>query len=67
MKIHRIVIFAKAPRAGYAKTRLIPALGADGAARLARRMLTHMVNQALDAGVGPTELCMTPGRRSDLG
>jgi rSAM/selenodomain-associated transferase 1 len=60
MKIHRIVIFAKAPRAGYAKTRLIPALGADGAARLARRMLTHMVNQALDAGVGPTELCMTP-------
>lgn len=60
MKIHRIVIFAKAPRAGYAKSRLIPALGAEGAARLARRMLDHMVSQAMDAGVGPTELCMAP-------
>ncbi len=60
MKIHRIVIFAKAPRAGFAKSRLIPALGADGAARLAQRMLEHTVSQALYAGVGPTELCMTP-------
>lgn len=30
---------AKAPRAGFAKTRLIPALGADGAALLARAFL----------------------------
>ncbi|NMM37718.1 MAG: glycosyltransferase, partial [Glaciimonas sp.] len=28
----RIVIFAKAPLPGFAKTRLIPALGAQGAA-----------------------------------
>ncbi len=60
MKIHRIVIFAKAPRAGFAKSRLIPALGAEGAARLARRMLEHSVSEALYAGVGPVELCMTP-------
>ncbi len=32
MKTTRIVIFAKAPLPGLAKTRLIPALGAEGAA-----------------------------------
>ena len=37
---------AKAPLAGQAKTRLIPALGADGAARLAARLLAHAVQQA---------------------
>src|ERR1700730_19348431 len=31
----RIIIFAKAPQPGLAKTRLIPALGAEGAAALA--------------------------------
>ncbi|MCX6132009.1 MAG: glycosyltransferase, partial [Proteobacteria bacterium] len=31
----RIIIFAKAPLAGFAKTRLIPAMGASGAAELA--------------------------------
>ncbi len=56
----RIVIFAKAPVAGLAKTRLIPALGAQGAADLARRMLDHTVEQALAAEVGPVELCVTP-------
>jgi rSAM/selenodomain-associated transferase 1 len=56
----RIVIFAKAPVPGLAKTRLIPALGAQGAADLARRMLDHTVAQALAAEVGPVELCVTP-------
>ena len=56
----RIVIFAKAPVAGLAKTRLIPALGAQGAADLARRMLDHTLEQALAAEVGPVELCVTP-------
>ena len=56
----RIVIFAKAPVAGLAKTRLIPALGAQGAADLARRMLDHTLAQALAAEVGPIELCVTP-------
>jgi uncharacterized protein len=58
--IPRLVIFAKAPQPGTAKTRLIPALGADGAAALARRMLAHALQQALAAGVGPVELCMSP-------
>jgi rSAM/selenodomain-associated transferase 1 len=56
----RIVVFAKAPLAGLAKTRLIPALGAGGAAALAARMLAHTLEQALLAGVGKVELCATP-------
>jgi uncharacterized protein len=56
----RLVIFAKAPQPGAVKTRLIPALGEAGAAALARRMLAHTLNQALQAGVGPVELCMSP-------
>ena len=56
----RIVVFAKAPLAGLAKTRLIPALGAKGAADLARDMLIHTLDQALAAGVQAIELCMSP-------
>jgi rSAM/selenodomain-associated transferase 1 len=56
----RIVIFAKAPVPGQVKTRLIPALGEAGAARLAARMLDLALEQALAAAVGPVELCMSP-------
>lgn len=56
----RIVVFAKAPQPGSAKTRLIPALGAQGAADVAQRMLRHAVEQALAADVGTVELCMSP-------
>src|SRR5690606_656533 len=55
-----ILIFAKAPRAGLAKTRLIPALGPEGAAQLAGRMLEHAVQQAMETGVEHIELCVTP-------
>lgn len=57
----RLVVFAKAPQAGLAKTRLIPALGAQDAADLALRMLQHTLRQALAAKLGPVELCMSPG------
>ncbi|MBI5617623.1 MAG: TIGR04282 family arsenosugar biosynthesis glycosyltransferase [Gammaproteobacteria bacterium] len=60
MKQLTIVIFAKAPVAGFAKTRLIPALGSAGAARLARRMLDATLRAAVAAGVGSVELCVTP-------
>lgn len=60
MKAVRIVIMAKAPRAGLAKTRLIPALGAAGAAQLAQRMLQHTLRHAIAADLGPVELCRTP-------
>jgi rSAM/selenodomain-associated transferase 1 len=62
----RIVIFAKAPVAGLAKTRLIPALGTQGAARLAAALLKHAVAQALTSGVGPVELCVTPAPADPL-
>jgi rSAM/selenodomain-associated transferase 1 len=55
-----VIVMAKAPVAGLAKTRLIPALGAEGAAALAARMLTHAVNQALAAALGPVMLCGAP-------
>jgi len=56
----RIIVFAKALRAGFAKTRLIPALGAQGAATLARQMLSHTLQEALAADIGTVELCVTP-------
>ena len=55
-----IVIFAKAPMPGFAKTRLIPVLGAQGAADLAQRLLAHTLYKAIAAKVGPVELCVTP-------
>ena len=56
----RVVIFAKAPVPGRAKTRLIPLLGEVGAARLAQRMLAETVGHAYTAGLEPPELCATP-------
>lgn len=56
----RIIIFAKAPQPGFAKTRLIPALGAEGAAELAQQMLSNTLHEALAAGIGMVELCSTP-------
>lgn len=56
----RLLLFAKAPQAGRVKTRLIPALGAQGAAVLARQMLRHTLREALAAQTGPVELCMSP-------
>jgi hypothetical protein len=42
----RLVIFTRFPQAGQTKTRLIPMLGAEGAADLHRRMAEHAVMQA---------------------
>lgn len=55
-----LILFAKAPVAGLAKTRLIPALGAAGAAALAERLLMHAAACAVAAEVGPVEICTTP-------
>jgi len=56
----QVLVFAKAPAPGRAKSRLIPALGAEGAARLAGLMLDRALGQALAAQVGPVELCASP-------
>lgn len=55
----RIVIFAKQPVPGRVKTRLIPALGAEGAAALARKMLAATVAEVLATGL-PVELWGEP-------
>ncbi len=51
-----MAILARAPIPGEAKTRLIPVLGADGAARLQRWLLQRTVTMALVADVGPVSL-----------
>jgi uncharacterized protein len=60
MKPVHTIVFAKSPIAGLAKTRLIPALGTQGSARLAQRMLHHTLHTALTAQLGQVELCAAP-------
>jgi len=55
-----LILLAKAPAPGFAKTRLIPALGSGGAAALANRMLCHAVAQAMAGGFKRVELCVSP-------
>jgi uncharacterized protein len=55
-----LIVMAKAPVAGLAKTRLAPALGEAGAAALAERLLSHAVQQAAEAGFAAMEICTTP-------
>ena len=55
-----LIVFAKAPIPGFAKTRLAEKLGMEGAARLAKRMLDETLHQAIVAGVGAVELCCDP-------
>ncbi|HNK33805.1 MAG TPA: glycosyltransferase, partial [Plasticicumulans sp.] len=50
----RLAVFAKAPLPGYAKTRLIPLLGAEGAARLAGTLIARTL--ALAEAVRPQAL-----------
>lgn len=58
-----IAVMAKAPLAGYTKTRLIPALGAKAAARLQRRLTLRTLATARAAGVGPVTLWCAPDAR----
>ena len=55
-----LIVFAKAPVAGLAKTRLIPALGREGAASLAARLLDHTVGMGVAADFDHLEICATP-------
>ena len=56
----QVIVMAKAPVPGLAKTRLIPALGAEGAARLAARLLDHALAQARAATPGDVILACAP-------
>jgi rSAM/selenodomain-associated transferase 1 len=62
-----VAILARAPIPGQAKTRLIPALGAEGAANLQRWLLQRTVAMALVADVGPVTLwCAGDPRHPDF-
>jgi uncharacterized protein len=55
-----VAVLAKAPIAGFAKTRLIAVLGAEGAALLQARLTERAVATACAAAVGPVTLWATP-------
>ncbi|WP_018868580.1 MULTISPECIES: TIGR04282 family arsenosugar biosynthesis glycosyltransferase [unclassified Thioalkalivibrio] len=56
----RVLVFARAPDPGRTKTRLIPALGAEGAARLHERLLEHALDVARQVAPDHVELWCTP-------
>ena len=66
VQIVQIAITAKAPIPGLDKTRLIPALGASGAARLHRRLTRTTVACALDTHLGAATVWCTPGLPASL-
>jgi uncharacterized protein len=55
-----VAVLAKAPIAGFAKTRLAPVLGSEGAAALQARLLDRAIATACAASVGPVTLWVTP-------
>ena len=55
-----ILVFARVPQPGRVKTRLIPALGAAGAARLYCAMARHCIATAANALPGAVQLWCTP-------
>ena len=54
-----IIVFARAPEPGVVKTRLIPALGDEGACRLYRALLEHTLEQARSSGYQDLQLWLT--------
>ena len=58
-----IAILAKAPVPGFAKTRLIPVIGAHAAAVLQERLMQHAAAVAVEAAVGPVTVWCTPDPR----
>src|SRR5215510_7858266 len=55
-----LIVFARAPRPGLVKTRLIPLLGAEGAAALHARLVKHTLSTTRRASFGRIELCCAP-------
>lgn len=57
-----ILVFARTPRPGEVKKRLIPALGPEGAARLHEQMTRRAVATAVQAKRGAVQLWCSPTR-----
>lgn len=62
----RILVFAKAPVPGKAKTRLIPALGMKGAADLHAKLVLRTLDKLCTAPSIPVELWCTPTLEHDF-
>ena len=56
-----LVVFAKAPVAGTVKTRLVPVLGAEGAAALHAELVKRTLDMARAASFGQARLHCAPG------
>lgn len=59
----KVLVFAKAPIAGQVKTRLIPLLGAEGAAKLHEKLTLRALETASQARLGKVELWCAPTTR----
>jgi hypothetical protein len=59
----QLAVLAKAPIPGLAKTRLVPVLGPQGAARLQRQLTRQALRTALAAELGPVTLWCAPDAR----
>ena len=55
-----VIVMAKLPLPGLAKTRLAPVLGEQGAAQLAARMLRESIRQGVLASIGPVQWRVEP-------
>jgi rSAM/selenodomain-associated transferase 1 len=61
-----IAILAKAPVAGFAKTRLIPLLGPEGAAGLQASLIERALTTALASAIGGVTLWCAPDERDPV-
>lgn len=59
----RILVMARAPVPGQAKTRLIPALGEAGAAALHQQLLERLLARLQQAALAPLQLWCSPDSR----
>lgn len=60
-----LILFAKTPVAGQVKTRLIPNLGEQGAARFAVALIEESARRAVEAWPGPVSLQVWPETRHE--
>lgn len=61
-----MIVFARVPAPGAVKSRLVPALGAEGAAELQRWLLARTIDAADQVVFGRHELTLTPVAESSL-